>query len=182
LPELAAVAAQLPDCILDGELSFLDASGKPRFSGLPAAMGKRKTADLVFFASDLLWRGADNLRSFRLEDRTAALKTLLEEADLEGVIRYVEPLPAMGGPGLMTAACRMGLEGIVSKRRDAQYTSGKSDLWVKSLCIRGRSRNVSKDGHQECGRHQAEEGARTAVGAAVDKTKDVACDKSGACK
>ena len=129
LPELAEDAATLPDCILDGELCFLDPRGQPTFSGLRAAIGRRQTAPLVFFAFDALWRGQDDLRTFALEDRKEILAHLLDDLAAPR-IRYVEPLP-FDGQALMTAACRMGLEGIVSKRRDMRYRSGRSKGWLK---------------------------------------------------
>lgn len=132
LPELAADAAALPDCILDGELCFLDPRGRPTFSGLRSAIGRKKTAPLVFFAFDLLWRGQDDLRTFALEDRKDILSGLIADADPTR-IRYVEPLP-FEGSHLMTAACRMGLEGIVSKRRASRYVAGRGEGWVKSKC------------------------------------------------
>jgi bifunctional non-homologous end joining protein LigD len=132
LPELAQCAAELPDCILDGELCHLDAAGKPTFSGLRAAIGRKQTKGLVFFAFDLLWRGQDDLRTFPLADRKEMLAGLLEDLDAAR-IRYVEPLP-YDGQTLMVAACRMGLEGIVSKRRDARYAGGRGEGWVKSKC------------------------------------------------
>lgn len=132
LPELAEDAAGLADCIVDGELCLLDDRGQPTFSGLRAAIGRRRTAPLVFFAFDALWRGQDDLRSFALQDRKEILAGLLEP--LEGArIRYVEPLP-FDGAALMAAACRMGLEGIVSKRRTSKYAAGRSEAWVKAKC------------------------------------------------
>jgi bifunctional non-homologous end joining protein LigD len=132
LPELAEDAEVLADCILDGELCFLDARGQPTFSGLRAAIGRKQTAPLVFFAFDALWRGQDDLRAFALQDRKDILGSLLEPID-SARMRYVEPLP-YDGQALMAAACRMGLEGIVSKRRTAKYVAGRSEAWVKSKC------------------------------------------------
>ena len=132
LPELAADLSDLRDCILDGELCFLDPRGQPTFSGLRAAIGKRQTAPLVFFAFDALWRGQDDLRTFALEDRKEILAHLLDDLAAPR-IRYVEPLP-FDGQALMTAACRMGLEGIVSKRRTAKYVAGRGEGWVKAKC------------------------------------------------
>jgi bifunctional non-homologous end joining protein LigD len=132
LPELAEAAGELPDGIVDGELCLLDKHGQPTFSGLRAAIGRRQTAPLVFFAFDALWRGQDDLRTFALQDRKAVLAQLLEGLDTAR-IRYVEPLP-FDGPALMAAACRLQLEGIVSKRRLAKYVAGRSDAWVKAKC------------------------------------------------
>ena len=150
LPELAEDAAELPDCILDGELCYFAPSGKLSFSGLRAAIGRGDTAPLVFFAFDVLWRGQDDLRGFALKDRKAILATLLE-AQPSARLRYVETLP-QSGPALLEAACRMGLEGIVSKRRDSRYTGGRVDTWVKAKCK--LSQEVVIGGwRQERGRH-----------------------------
>ncbi|WP_334163933.1 non-homologous end-joining DNA ligase [Phenylobacterium sp.] len=151
LPELAEDAAELgQDCILDGELCFLDPAGKPTFSGLRAAIGGGRTAPLVFFAFDILWRGDTDLRSFALKDRKALLTEAL--ADAPGPrLRAVEPLP-QSGPALLEAACRMELEGIVSKRRDSRYTAGRGDTWVKSKC-RLAQEFVIGGWTQEPGRH-----------------------------
>lgn len=132
LPELAEAAADIgEDVIIDGELCFLDARGQPTFSGLRSAIGKRKTAGLVFFAFDIIWRGDTSLRTFPLKDRKEILAGVLVDGGPR--IRIVEPLPGSGA-ALLQAACQMGLEGIVSKRRDAKYSAGKGESWVKSKC------------------------------------------------
>jgi bifunctional non-homologous end joining protein LigD len=131
-PDLAEEFAELPDAILDGELCLMGPDGKPTFSGLRAAIGRGRTEALVFFAFDILWRGSDDLRTFALKDRKAALAGVLEAAPSPR-IRMVDALP-QSGPALLQAACRMGLEGIVSKRREAPYVAGRSDKWVKSKC------------------------------------------------
>lgn len=151
LPELAEDAAELSaDCILDGELCFLDAAGKPTFSGLRRAIGQGKTAPLVFFAFDIVWRGDTDLRTFALKDRKAILAEVLADAPGER-IRLVEPLP-QSGPALLAAACRMDLEGIVSKRRDSRYSAGRGETWVKSKC-RLAQEFVIGGWTQEPGRH-----------------------------
>jgi bifunctional non-homologous end joining protein LigD len=131
-PEIAATAGELPDCILDGELVTLNLKGQPDFSDLRASISPGRTGRLVLFVFDILWRGQDDLRSFALKDRKAALEALVS-TDARGRLRRVEPLP-QGGPAMLEAACRMGLEGIVSKRRDSRYTAGRNDSWVKAKC------------------------------------------------
>ncbi len=131
-PEIAGLAAALPDCILDGELVALNLKGQPDFSDLRASISPGRTGRLVLFAFDLLWRGQDDLRGFALKDRKAALESLVP-TDPRGRLRRVEPLP-QGGPAMLEAACRMGLEGIVSKRRDSRYAAGRNDTWVKAKC------------------------------------------------
>jgi bifunctional non-homologous end joining protein LigD len=152
LPELAEDAAELGfEGVLDGELCFLDPTGQPTFSGLRAAIGRRQTAPLVFFAFDLLWRGDTDLRTFQLKDRKAILTEVMADAP-SARIRTVEPLPPGGGPALLAAACRLGLEGIVSKRRDSRYVAGRAEAWVKAKC-RLAQEFVIGGWTQEPGRH-----------------------------
>lgn len=150
LPELASDLAGLPDAILDGELCFLGPDGQPAFSGLRAAMGKGKTAGLVYFAFDLLWRGQDDLRRFALKDRKAALASVLSPVAGDRV-RLVESFE-VGGAALLQSACQLGLEGIVSKRRDGRYAGGRTDAWVKAKCKLAQE-VVIGGWVQEAGRH-----------------------------
>jgi bifunctional non-homologous end joining protein LigD len=150
LPELAAELGRLGDCILDGELTFLGAEGKPTFSGLRSAIGKGETAGLAYQLFDVLWRGRDDVRSFALKDRKAILAGLLAPR-ASPRLRLVESFPT-GGALLLASACRLGLEGVVSKRRDSRYVGGRSDTWVKALCKRGQE-VVIGGWAQEAGRH-----------------------------
>ena len=132
LPQLAAALSVCGDCVLDGELCFIGPNGQPTFSGLRAAIGRRDTDRLVFFVFDILWRGQDDLRRFALKDRKEVLAEVIAPA-LGKTVRAVDGFPS-GGPALLVSACRLGLEGIVSKRRNAPYAAGRSDAWVKSKC------------------------------------------------
>ena len=138
-PEIAVEAAHLPDSLIDGEAVALDADGSPDFAGLQAALSNGKTGELVFYAFDLLWAGGRDLRPLPLRDRKAALQALLEEADRQhaGRLRFVEHFET-GGEAVLSSACSMHLEGIVSKRMDAPYRSGRSDTWVKAKCRGGQ--------------------------------------------
>ena len=129
---------------------MLDANGRPTFSGLRSAMGRGDSKQLVFFAFDILWRGADDLRGFALKDRKEILAEALTPVANERV-RLVDSFPA-GGAALLQSACRLGLEGIVSKRRDSRYVAGRSDQWVKALC-KGGQEFVIGGYVQEAGRH-----------------------------
>ncbi|HEY9219465.1 MAG TPA: non-homologous end-joining DNA ligase [Phenylobacterium sp.] len=131
-PELIAEALELPECILDGELCAVDAEGRPSFSRLRSSIGKGQSAGLVLFAFDMLWREGEDLRPFGVAARKAVLAQVLGEAGLQRV-RAVEPFET-GGDVLFASACRMGLEGIVSKRRDAPYRGGRSEAWLKTKC------------------------------------------------
>src|SRR5207302_1650904 len=72
-----------------------------------------------------------------LRARKARLKALLDAAPMAARrIRYVDHFE-MAGDAVLQSACRMSLEGIVSKRLDAPYRSGRSDTWLKSKCRAG---------------------------------------------
>ena len=132
---LAAVASELEDCILDAELCAVGDEGYSNFSKLRSAIFKAPD-NLVLFAFDILWRGDQDVRARPIEDRKAMLRELLDEAgeDVAEAIRYVDEVPGEGAP-LLSAACQLRWEGIVSKRRGSPYRSGvRGDAWVKSKC------------------------------------------------
>jgi bifunctional non-homologous end joining protein LigD len=135
-PEIAALLASLPDAVLDGELVALNATGIPDFAGLQAAMKEGRTAQLQFFAFDLLALRGRDLRDLSLLQRKAALRDLLKQAPAE--IVYVEHIDAPGDD-VFRSACQLGFEGIVSKRCHAPYTSGRGNDWIK----------VKRRGHDE---------------------------------
>jgi bifunctional non-homologous end joining protein LigD len=135
--EIAAAAKGLPDCIVDGEACALDAHGAPDFPALQAALSEGKTQDLVFFVFDLLFAKGEDLRQLPLRDRKARLEALLKDAGVtDPRIRYVEHFET-AGDAVLQSACRMSLEGIVSKRLNAPYRSGRGEDWVKSKCRAG---------------------------------------------
>lgn len=131
-PELAAEAAALPDCLLDGEMVALDDQGRSDFEGLLNALSNRRTAGLVFYAFDVLAIEGEDLRSLPYAQRKRRLENLLELCDGPACdhIAVVESLD-VDGAQLLEAARRMELEGIVSKRTDAPYRSGPSRDWIK---------------------------------------------------
>jgi bifunctional non-homologous end joining protein LigD len=131
---IAKVAEKLPDCIIDGEICALDDHGAPDFAGLQAALSDGKTEPLIFFAFDLLFVEGEDLRPLPLTDRKARLQALLKTHDIH--LRFVEHFTS-GGDAILLSACRMHLEGIVSKRADAPYRSGRGDTWTKAKCRAG---------------------------------------------
>lgn len=135
---IAAAGAALPDGLYDGEAVALDENGAPDFPGLQAALSSGRTQDLVFYAFDLLFLEGEDLRELPLRERKQRLKAVLEAAEkkLKSRIRYVDHFET-GGEAVLQSACRMHLEGIVSKRPDAPYRSGRSDTWLKSKCRGG---------------------------------------------
>lgn len=130
-PETAAALGQLQDSILDGEVIATDAEGHPDFAALQAALERKRTGELRFMAFDLLAAGGQDWRQQSLEERKAALREWLAKAP--DAIGYVEHFEA-AGDAILLSACRMGLEGVVSKRIDAPYRSGRGEGWVKTKC------------------------------------------------
>ncbi len=133
-PEIVAGGAGLSDGIIDGEVVALDHTGAPSFSALQAAISDGTTKDLVFFAFDQLFAGKEDLRPLPLTERKARLEALLEGGP--ATIRYVDHF-ITAGDAVLLSACRMDLEGIISKRLDAPYESGRSESWGKSKCRAG---------------------------------------------
>ena len=133
-PEIVASGAGLPDAILDGEVVALDHTGAPDFAALQAAISNAKTAELVYFVFDQMFAGGEDLRALPLADRKARLQAHVEGALAN--IRYVDHF-VTAGDAVLLSACRMDLEGIVSKRLDAPYQSGRSESWGKSKCRQG---------------------------------------------
>jgi bifunctional non-homologous end joining protein LigD len=131
---IAKAAEKLPDAIIDGEVCALDHNGAPDFASLQAALSDDKTGPLVFFAFDLLFADGEDLRALPLLERKARLETLLKKRAAN--LRYVEHFTS-GGDAVLLSACRMNLEGIVSKRADARYASGRGDSWTKAKCRAG---------------------------------------------
>jgi bifunctional non-homologous end joining protein LigD len=129
----AKAAAGLPDCIIDGEVVALDADDVPRFSALQAALSEDRTDKLVYFAFDLLFEGARDLRQAPLQERKASLKKLLDESRHGPQIRYVEHIEGRGADVLQSAS-ELRFEGIISKKLDAPYVSGRTATWVKAKC------------------------------------------------
>ncbi len=137
-PAIAKEATGLPDGIIDGEIAALDHNGAPDFAALQAALADGKTDDLVFFVFDLLFDGLEDLREEPLVRRKKRLKQILDQRRRKGapLIRYVDHLET-AGDAVLRSACRMSLEGIVSKRLDAPYRSGRGDAWTKAKCRAG---------------------------------------------
>ena len=94
--------------------------------------------DLVLFAFDLLHLADKDLRKQPLRERKALLKKLLASQRLRAtsLIRYVDHFEAPAN-AVLESACRMNLEGIISKRLDAPYRSGRGGDWTKAKCRAG---------------------------------------------
>lgn len=131
--EIVAAFEALPveTALIDGELVVDTVAGISDFSALQADLSAGRSDRLVFYAFDLLYLDGRDLRSVPLEARKSALTDLL--AGSAAMLRSSEHCED-DGEVVRRHACRLGLEGIVSKRRDAPYRSGRTPGWVKAKC------------------------------------------------
>jgi bifunctional non-homologous end joining protein LigD len=133
---IAKAAAALPDALIDGEIVALNENRIPSFDALQAALSEQQTGNLVFFAFDLLFAEGEDLRRRSLAERKERLEALLDEdGDGGSRLRYVAHFET-GGDAVLQSACAAGLEGIVSKRLEAPYMSGRGG-WTKAKCRNG---------------------------------------------
>jgi bifunctional non-homologous end joining protein LigD len=112
-------------CIIDGEAVCCDEDGMPNFDRIRY---RRYDASVFLYAFDLIELSGNDLRREPLEVRKATLKSVLVKAGPG--LRFNEHLEG-DGPTVFAHACKMGLEGIVSKRKDSMYRSGRSPDWLK---------------------------------------------------
>ena len=135
-PEVAGAARQLGagDAFLDGEVAILLPDGRTSFQALQNAFSGGSRRGLVYFVFDLLRLNGRNLQPLPLEARKRELLTLLGPANTKSIIRYSDHVIGRGA-AMFEEACRLRLEGIISKRRDAPYKAGRGDTWVKTKCV-----------------------------------------------
>ena len=121
----AVGALRVTSCLIDGEAVACDADGLALFERL---RGRRHDASVFLYAFDLIELNGDDLRREPLDTRKATLTSLLKRA--APGLRLNEHIET-DGPTVFAHACKMGLEGIVSKWRDSPYRSGRSRDWLK---------------------------------------------------
>ena len=124
-------ALPVQDALIDGELVVENAAGASDFSALQEALSQSRTDGFSYFVFDLLHLDGHDLIACKLVDRKAALARLIEGAD--PLIRLSEHFEENGGL-VLEHACRLSLEGVVSKERNAAYVSGRGRSWLKSKC------------------------------------------------
>jgi len=130
---IAAAAKQLKgrSAVIDGEAVVYGSNGLPDFQQLRRELGKGDSGHLRYHAFDLLYLDGYDLRSVALKQRKELLRKVLTGAPKTFI--YVEHVEA-DGDEIFKNACRMGLEGLVAKRVDAPYRSGRQDSWIKLKC------------------------------------------------
>ena len=126
---LAALAVKT--ALIDGELVVEADNGASDFSAMQADLSEGRTDRFVYYAFDLLHLDGFDLRGLPLAQRKSLLAQVLEGA--HDRIRFSADFTESGDI-VLRHACRLSLEGVVSKRGDAPYRSGRGKTWVKSKC------------------------------------------------
>ena len=156
MPALAAAlkALGLDGCWLDGEIVVPDPQGIPDFQLLQGAFEARgrhlaanaastsAAAPIIYYVFDMPFYNGHDLRAVPLVERRALLQRILQGV-LPGGARPTKPLPdnirfseTFDAPAkdLVQSACKLGLEGLIGKRADSAYQSGRSTDWIKLKC------------------------------------------------
>ncbi|MYN05122.1 DNA ligase D [Pseudoduganella sp. DS3] len=152
--QAALAGAGLPDGWYDGEIVVHNAQGRPDFGLLQQAFDGRRTKEIVYFMFDAPYLAGEDLRALPLEQRRARLQAALEHVDGD-TIRLSTVLQAPPEQ-LLAAACEMGLEGVIGKRRDSAYTERRSRDWIKLKCAQRQEFVI--------GGYTDPQGSRTGIG------------------
>jgi len=133
-PDIVTAVEKLKtsDALLDGEVAMVLPDGRTSFQAMQNSSSAASGASLVYFVFDLLSLDDEHLASLPLEERKSHLRALIGTRQT-GRIRYSKHIDGRGDE-LFAHACRMGLEGIVSKRRDRPYREGRHGDWLKTKC------------------------------------------------
>ncbi|HCF61793.1 MAG TPA: DNA ligase D [Myxococcales bacterium] len=136
-PSVVAEAKRLPvdQALLDGEIAVLMPDGRTSFQALQGLLSGQGTGQLVYFVFDLLHLDGEDLARLPLEERKRRLERLLSALAADSPLRFSSHWLG-NGPLVHREACRLGFEGIVSKRRDLPYRPGRHGEWVKAKCTR----------------------------------------------
>lgn len=128
----ALQALGLKSAWLDGEIVVLDEHGIPSFQQLQNAFDEKSTAQVIFFAFDLLYLNGYDLRNAPLFERRRMLEHVLAKAD-QAHLRYSAALPEPPEK-LLASACQLNMEGIIGKLSDSVYKGRRSADWIKLKC------------------------------------------------
>ena len=147
----AVDALAVTSCLIDGEAVACNDGGLAVFERL---RGRRHEAGVFLYAFDLIELNGTDLRHEPLQFRKATLASVLVKAGPG--IRFNEHLECDDRETVFRHACKLGLEGIVSKRKDSRYVSGRSQDWLKieesrSAAVKREAEEdwAKKRGHRE---------------------------------
>jgi bifunctional non-homologous end joining protein LigD len=123
----------LGSALIDGEIVVEDEKGISSLNNLQADLKTGRRDRFTYYVFDLLYCGGYDLTRAKLIDRKQLLQDIVTTLSPPSAIRFSEHLEADGAI-MLEHSCRLGLEGIISKRRDLAYRSGRGDYWFKAKC------------------------------------------------
>lgn len=121
---------------IDGEIVVADENGIPDFQLLQNAFDAANTKQILYYVFDLPYYNGYDLRNVPLFERRALLRPIISQSNPtshDAVIRYSDSFNAEPDD-LLASACRLGLEGLIGKRKDSVYVSRRSTDWIKLKC------------------------------------------------
>ena len=125
---------------MNGEAVVLDEEGRPDFGRLQYSLGGRggklPAGNAIMFAFDILYFDGHDIRDTALTGRRFFLESLLKGE--QDAIRLSEEVDG-DGREILAAACEHGLEGVIAKRKDSTYRSGRLGDWIKVKCVQSDS-------------------------------------------
>lgn len=127
----SCVALPVKNAVLDGEIVVERDNGASDFSALQHDLSEGRTDRFRYYAFDMLHLDGKSLLNAGLIERKHLLEKLLPSTD--AVLRYSEHF-GESGDMILEHACRLSLEGVISKQRNSKYISGRKGQWVKSKC------------------------------------------------
>jgi bifunctional non-homologous end joining protein LigD len=136
-PAIAQALLTLPakSALLDGEVAFVLPSGLTDFKSLQEHIDSPHPS-IRYFVFDLLSLDGKDLPKKTLKERRALLGRLMASKGISNFLVYADYVEG-SGPEFFAQACEHGLEGIMSKRADRPYISGRGKDWLKIKCTRG---------------------------------------------
>ncbi len=136
MASLAGQVALLPfeTAWLDGEVVVLGEDGLPNFNALQNAFDHVGTENITYFVFDLLYLNGSDVRGLPFSKRREMLEELFNGHESSRV--RLSQIFEADGVSVFQSACKMGLEGVIAKRRNAQYLSRRTEAWLKVKCQR----------------------------------------------
>ncbi|TMH13570.1 MAG: DNA ligase D [Betaproteobacteria bacterium] len=128
----AIQALKLPPGWLDGEIIVPGEHGAPDFNALQNAFDASRTEQIEYFLFDIPYFAGHDLRSVGVAERRELLRQLMKGASSPR-LRFSEDFHAKPDE-ILRNACKMRLEGVIGKRRDAPYVSRRATSWIKLKC------------------------------------------------
>lgn len=118
--------------MLDGEIVWVDEKGVSHFQGLQNSLDSHKSEDLLYYVFDILHLNGEDLREKPLVERKMLLAALIKKTGSKKIL-FSDHWMGKGSE-VLASACKLDLEGIVSKNSQALYESGRGKNWIKSKC------------------------------------------------